>query len=72
MADEKAVFITWREPVSEFVERRYVGGGEFEPVFKETFRQRFARWSNDTSPASVSAAEAYCRTDRPEAAVVIR
>jgi hypothetical protein len=69
-----AIFIVWEEETAEFVEWKYVGGGEYDPIYKQVTITKKARWSNENTKAQREAAQKYIHTemqDKPTAKVVV-
>ena len=60
-----ATYIVWTEQVSEFVEWSYAGGGEFDPVMKDTVVTKRALWSQEDGADVKEAAQAYVDSDVP-------
>lgn len=72
MDNNKCVFIVWQRVEKEFVDRKYVGNGEFDAIFRDVTITKGALWSSEATTQNIAAAEEYIKenmTDRPGAQV---
>ena len=61
----KSVFIVWDEDDYANLHHEYIGGGEYKVVGTPIITTKRARYSNDTSKASLEKAKRYILEDPP-------
>lgn len=67
-----AVFIEWDVEMEVFDGWLYTRNGEYQPLFHKKKAVRSALYSKEVNPAIIANAEAYVKSDRPEARVIVR